>query len=218
MRKLNSSIRDIPMPQRMWHLPISDTGYPVPWFVAWINGVPDFRVVDTAKHGRAVRRDLCWLCGQTLGRFKAFTIGPMCAVNRVSSEPPSHRDCAEYAVKACPFLSKPRMRRNDKGLPDETCEPGGIMLSRNPGVTLIWITRNYKRIAGQKSLLRIGEPSEIHCYAEGRPATRDEIMTSIETGLPHLRQLAEAQGADAVAELQRLTAVAMKLIETKLAA
>src|SRR5262245_23013157 len=135
--KLNASICDIPIPERMRHRPVSATGYPVPWFVAWINGEPDFRIVDPPKVGRAVRGDLCWLCGQTLGsRHKAFILGPMCSVNLVSSEPPSHRTCAEYAVAACPFLTKPRMRRNDKDQPTETREPGGLMVHRNPGVAL----------------------------------------------------------------------------------
>src|SRR5262245_17927108 len=114
MRALNASIRDIPLPARMARLPISPAGYPVPWFVATIKGEPDFRVIGPDKIARAVRADLCWLCGQTLGRFKAFVGGPMCAVNRTSAEPPSHRECAEYAVRACPFLTRPRMRRNEK--------------------------------------------------------------------------------------------------------
>jgi len=31
-------------------LPIDpDRGYPVPWFVAWVNGKPDFRVIGVGK-------------------------------------------------------------------------------------------------------------------------------------------------------------------------
>jgi len=219
MSKLNSAIRDLPIPDRMRSRPVSSTGYPIPWFVAWVNGEPDFRIVDTPKVGRAVRGDLCWLCGQTLGRFKAFVIGPMCAVNRVSSEPPSHRDCAEYAVKACPFLTKPKMRRNDKDVPEAAREPGGVMIRRNPGVALVWITKTYKLFrTSNGTLINIGPPDHLMFYAEGRRATRDEVMASIETGLPALREVAEQQGLDSIVALDHQVRTAMMLVNTALAA
>src|SRR5215468_1412398 len=169
MYSLNASIRDIPVPDRLRRRPVSETGYPVPWFVSWHRGVPDFRLVDPAAIGRAHRAGLCWLCGQRLGRYRTFVIGPMCAINRTSSEPPSHRECAEYAVMACPFLTRPKMRRNDKDLPTDIRSPGGIMLARNPGVTLIWVTRDYGmfRVANGR-LFRIGDPEHVAFYAEGR--------------------------------------------------
>jgi len=46
-----------------------------------------------------VRHKRCWLCGQPLGKFMCFVVGPMCAINKTSAEPPSHRDCALYAVQ-----------------------------------------------------------------------------------------------------------------------
>jgi len=196
MRPLNAAIADIPLPDRMRRLPVSDQGFPTPWFVAEVDGRRDFRVADHAKFKRALQADLCWLCGNTLGRFKVFTVGPMCAVNRTSSEPPSHRDCAEYAVRACPFLSKPRMRRNDVGLPDETVDPGGIMIERNPGVILLWITHDYVLIRTRTGpIIHMGEPVELVAYAEGRHATRAEIDKSIVTGLPALANVAASEGA-----------------------
>ena len=211
MRPLNASIRSIPLPARLRSRPVSDTGYPIPRFVAWPDGVADFRIADHDKLARAVRLDLCWLCGQTLGRFKCFVIGPMCAVNRTSSEPPCHRDCAEYAVRACPFLTRPRMRRNDQGLSDyET--PGGEMIARNPGVALIWITHDYRVIRdGSKALFKIGEPVEIAAYAQGRTATRDELDASITSGLPLLANLAGREGPEAMAALASAVARADKL-------
>jgi len=220
MPELNASIRAIHLPGRMRHLPISATGYPVPWFVGWLDGEPDFRVIGPGRLGRAARADLCWLCGQTLGRFKAFTIGPMCAVNRISAEPPSHRECAEYAVKACPFLTRPRMRRNEKDIPEEAEAPAGIGLKRNPGVTLIWITKSY-RLVGQPGggvLFAVGAPETLHFYAEGRRATREEIMASIDSGLPHLRQIAEIEGRDAIVALEHQLRAAMHLIDAAVAA
>jgi hypothetical protein len=207
------------MPPRLRHVPLSEKGFPVPWFVAWPNGKADFRVADPHKLGKAVRFDLCWLCGQTLGNYKCFVIGPMCAVNRNSAEPPCHRDCATYAVQACPFLRQPRMRRNDKDLPPDHTEPAGEMILRNPGVTLIWITRGYTVLRTPGGLLfRIGDPVEVLCFAEGRRATRDEVMASINSGLPLLMEMARSEGPGAIELLHKMTVTAKQVIERAVAA
>lgn len=200
--RLNASIRHIERPKRLHWRPISEKGFPVPWFVAWIDGKPDFRVADSDKYRRAIQHDLCWMCGQTLGRHKAFVLGPMCAINRTTAEPPCHRECAEYAAKACPFLTKPRMRRNDADRPDEAVNPGGIMITRNPGVVLIWMTRAYQVFrSGAGRLIKLGEPTEIMAYAEGRPATRAELEASINSGLPLLSKEAALDGPEGIAAL-----------------
>jgi hypothetical protein len=202
---LNERIKSIAIPPRMRKLPIEERGYPVPWFVAWPNGKADFRVVDPGKLHRAVRNRLCWLCGERLGRHLVFLIGPMCAVNRVSSEPPCHRDCAEYAVKACPFLSQPRMRRNTKDMPEDRVEPAGFMIDRNPGVSLLWVTDSYQTFrasAGNSGLLfHLGPPIEVVAFSQGQAATRTQVRDSIYAGLPALQHAAEMQGPEAVAAL-----------------
>ena len=58
-------------PARIARLPVHK-GYPVPWFVAWIDGVPDFRVADGRKLWEAVRHSRCWVCGDKLGSKLAF--------------------------------------------------------------------------------------------------------------------------------------------------
>jgi hypothetical protein len=152
------------------------------------------------------------LCGEQLGKFMVFTIGPMCAVNRVSAEPPSHYDCARYAVEACPFLTQPRMRRNEVDLPAHL-EPAGVMLRRNPGCTLLWVTRGYKPFKANGGVLfRVGDPQRVEFYAEGRKATHDEIMASIDSGMPILREMAERDGPDAVVELDQMYVKAMELV------
>jgi hypothetical protein len=185
----------------------------VPWFVAWINGVPDFRVIGENKLSDASRFRCCWLCGGPLGGNAAFVIGPMCAINRVSAEPPSHRDCADYAARACPFLTTPGMRRRDTALPEGATDPDGIMIRRNPGVALVWITRTW-RLQPHYRLYDVGDPAEIRWYAEGRPATRTEILAAIDTGLPLLRAEAEAdkRPREALAELDRQHAHALALV------
>lgn len=180
----------VPMPKGIEALPKDDRGFPVPWFVAWINGEPDFRVIGENKIQQAYKHRKCWLCGCPLGFKAAFVIGPMCAINRVSSEPPSHPECADYAAKVCPFLTKPAMKRNEKDLPNHK-EAAGMGLKRNPGCCLVWVTRTngYKAFnaPGGGVLFNVGSPLELRWYAEGRLATRAEIMSSIDSGLPLLQ-------------------------------
>lgn len=197
----------------MKHLPLSDEGYPIPYFVPNFDGKPEFRGFDPDKMRVCVRHQRCWLCGQPLGRFMAFVIGPMCSVNKTSAEPPSHYDCAFYAIQACPFLTQPRMRRNEKDMPEDSRDAPGIMLKRNPGVTLIWVTRGYKPFKADGGVLfRIGDPQRVEFYAEGRKATHDEIMASIDSGMPILRGMAEQDGPEAVAELEKMYTNAMELV------
>jgi hypothetical protein len=205
-----------PLPERMRGLPVSERGYPVPWFVRRMeDGKYDFRVVRHDGPRIAHRQQLCWLCGQRRGRVGAFTIGPMCAVNRVSAEPPSHLSCAKYAVRACPFLTRPMAKRNNHGLPDDTRETGGIMIERNPGVALIWVTDTYEAVSthqGEGVIFSLGPPMSVSWWAEGRPATTEEVLASIRSGLPILQKMADEEGADACAELAVMLAKAMLLV------
>lgn len=211
-----------PTTVRIEQLPVH-RGYPVPWFVAWLNdagdpvgrghGTPDFRILYPGAVADAIRYRRCWICGGRLGQNTAFVVGPMCAVNRTSSEPPSHVDCAEWAARACPFLTRPKMTRREAGLP-ETEKPAGIMLERNPGVALVWVTRRYHAFGAITGgvLFNMGTPERVVFYAEGRLATRAEIEASIESGLPALRELAEQQGGYALRALDECVARARELL------
>lgn len=193
-----------PLPARMRGLPLDHRGYPVPWFVAFINGEPDFRVIGPDKIAIAVKHNRCWLCGQPKGVHHAFVIGPMCAINRTISEPSSHLECAEFAALACPFLTQPRMKRNTKDMPEGSKEPAGVGLKRNPGATCIWVTRSFKLMRVSNGVLfRLGDPERVLWFAEGRQATREEVLRSIDTGLPLLREPAEEEGPEAVAMLDQ---------------
>jgi hypothetical protein len=202
-----------PLPDRFEKLPLDARGYPVPWFVAWIDGKPDFRVVRPDGIGLAHRGQRCWLCGEPRGKFGAFVIGPMCAVNRVSSEPPSHLSCAKFAAMACPFLTKPLAKRNERDLPTETKDAAGCMIARNPGVTLVWVTASYEPFRAPGGVLfEIGPPDRLYWFAHGREATRAEIMASIDSGYPLLQEMAAQDGPAAIAELDRQYQRAMELV------
>jgi hypothetical protein len=186
------------LPVRMQHLPVDERGYPVPWFVDWVDGKPEFRAMDPKKLVAAINKKLCWVCGERLGINVCFVAGPMCGINRTSSEPPSHLDCARWSAINCPFLSNPRMvRREDEVINNANlCEnSAGIALSRNPGVAMLWITRQFEVFddGEGKPLLQMGEPESVEWYACGRTATRQEVMESVESGLPNLYAIARSQ-------------------------
>lgn len=205
------TVDDLPIPPRMANLPRNKAGYVVPWFVAWEDDKPDFRLVRNGGVREAFRFELCWLCGQHRGRNAAFVIGPMCAINRVSAEPPSHRDCATYAARACPFLANPNMVRRDRGLPEDKWVPG-VMIERNPGVALVWVTRAWKPFSanGTGTLFDIGEPVAVEWWAHGREATRAEVLASIESGLPLLTEAAQVDNSEA--DLAKAVDRAMTLV------
>jgi hypothetical protein len=195
----------------MRDLPLDERGYPVPWFVAFIKGKPDFRVMDPVKYKRAISEQRCWVCGAHLGVWKVFTIGPMCAINRTTSEPPSHLDCARWSARNCPFLSRPHMVRRENDMPEgiEGCI-GGMMIKRNPGVTLLWVTKSFETWRDPKGgpLIEVGPPESLEWWAEGKHATREQVEHSIETGLPALREIAATQ--DGAMELLDKRVVEMK--------
>lgn len=191
--KLHPSIQHLAMPARMRKLPLTEMGFPTLWFAEIVNGKPDLRVMSGQKMVRAIKEKRCWLCGEPLGIYKAFVIGPMCTISRTTQEPPSHYDCALYAVKACPFLTRPNRERNERGIENEEKVMIGYGLKRNPGVTAIWVSRSYKtwRPPMGGVLMTVGEPWKVEWWAEGRPATRQEVMASIESGSPVLWKLAD---------------------------
>lgn len=104
------------LPKQMAHLPVTEKGYPVPWFV---KDPEDFRVINESKLNVCIIDNVCWICGGKLGKNKAFVTGPLSVDHKVSSEPPSHISCSTFAMKVCPFIALPKTRRREAGLPEE---------------------------------------------------------------------------------------------------
>lgn len=194
--------RDLPpLPRYFASLPVDDRGYPVPFFVSYVSGAPDFRVADARKLAICVKEKRCWLCGHPLGRNLAWVIGPMCAINRTSSEPPQHLDCADFAARACPFLVRPAAKRREANLPTDRIEAAGEGLKRNPGCALVWCARDFRTIRVDGSapgtsagvLFQLGEPTETRWYCQGRRASPAEVASSVYSGLPLLLKIARDQ-------------------------
>lgn len=197
------------MPFGLSRLPKDPRGYPVPWFVdlkaPQHNGGPDFRIMDADRLKLAHRERRCWVCGLRITEpAVVFVAGPMCGINRVSAEPPSHAECAIWSVKACPFMSQPKRVRDDSNMPKEK-HAAGIPIARNPGVTMLWYCMSYKTFFAKGMMFQLGEPVAVDWWCQGRKAERAEIMESVETGLPILMRAAIAEGPEAVFDLGRST-------------
>lgn len=206
-----------PLPPKMQALPIDERGYPVPFFVAMVNGKPDHRIADADKLRACIENNRCWLCGGQLGAFKAFCIGPMCAITRSISEPPSHLECATYAATACPFLTRPHAKRREAGIPNDVRDPAGNGIKRNPGAVCIWVTKRHRLFpVGNGVLFDIGHPESVRWFAEGRPATRAEVDESIATGLPLLIAEARKGGDGEMAELNRRIVMVTTMLDNVL--
>lgn len=202
-----------PVPWRLRHRPV-ERGYPVPYFCEEISpGHYDFRIIDARKLRPALDRHLCWLCGRQLGAYLAFAIGPMCAITRTVSEPPSHRECAQWAIQNCPFLTQKEHSYRTANLPEGATLPAGLPIMRQPGAGCLWITKRFSPFKAPNGVLfTIGDPVSVTWWSHGRAATRDEVMASIDSGYPLLLTEAEKDGPEAMSDLEALRERAMRLV------
>jgi hypothetical protein len=100
----------IPKPERIARLPVDKRGYPIPWNIErGVDDWPLFTVNDAAKDCEALRRKLCPICGEKLGRWMWWSGGARAAFdpNGWYLDRPAHRECAFYALQVCPFLAAP---------------------------------------------------------------------------------------------------------------
>lgn len=102
----------VPIPQRMKDLAVDDRGYPIPWTVLRgpSDGKPHFAINVEEIRRKAISERLCPICGVRLFRGMWFVGGPCSALHPRGAyiDPPMHRECAEYALKVCPYLAAPR--------------------------------------------------------------------------------------------------------------
>ena len=185
--------------------PVDRRGFPVPWFVTekTDDGLWDFVSIKQERMFEALKYEKCWVSGQRLGRFKAFCIGPMCAINRTAGDPPCTKEIALWSAKVCPFMTRPRARRAARNEDQQVEGAGidGIGIMRNPGVTAVWVSKNSEYQRGRGFYL--GDPVDVTWWCEGREATREEVLASVDSGIQILEKLASQEGPAAVNELAR---------------
>lgn len=118
------------VPKRMRTLPKDKRGYPVPVIVAPDrHGDPQFTVNDHERVLQVARRKLCGICGRSLDDGAWFVAGPKAFLHQKGGflDPGMHMDCADYALRVCPYLAMSRyLKRIDDrkiraaGVPDDT--------------------------------------------------------------------------------------------------
>ncbi len=167
------------LPARMRDLPVDpERQLVVPWFVAWLDGKPEFRAMDGVKWIRAIREHLCWVCGERLGVWQIFVMGPMCGITRTTPEPPCHQECARWSARHLPEAM---------------------------GVTLLWTTRRFEILedGAGKPLIHIGDAESVEWWAEGRQSTREEVDHAVDTGMPFVAEMAKGDRAKVMVDLMR---------------
>lgn len=181
------------LPNRMKSLPRDSRGWPLPFFTAVIDGKPDFRVIDPETVQACAQDHLCFTCGQRLPARGSgtFVVGPIGLMNRISGEPPSHLDCAEWSARACPFLANPGKERRVTAIPEATTELGGVHVMENPGVSAVITTQGWSIISDGRDgvLWKFDYISGVLWRAEGREASRSEVLAAFDISAERLLAL-----------------------------
>lgn len=183
-----------PLPPRIQKLATDERGYPVPWFVDWVDGRPEWNAISPRKWARAICEKCCWVCGRPFGTHLDFVIEPICGITRSASEIPCHRDCARWSIVNFSLLLQSPLPRRRDALPPEIQTVSGILLRRNPGVMLEWTCRDYLVTQNglRNYLIDLGKPSSLDFWLDRRRAEPAEIKISIQAGLLALQQTAQA--------------------------
>lgn len=192
------SAMTIEAPASIAGLKRDERGYPIPWFVEPADPV-DFRVMRANALVESVRRACCWICGGPIGAYKAFPLGPLCVVQRFTSEGACHRSCAEWAIQVCPFMANPSFSRSARDLPGNVKRWEAKL--DNPGTYAIWITKSPRGgrlcfkpgFSSQVPIIELDDPTEINWYREKRLATRDEVMRALDVSRASLLALARTE-------------------------
>lgn len=101
----------VQIPKRMRVRPCDERGYPVPYIVMIDKaGNPQFTINDMVRVKACINRNLCSICGSRHDQLKWFVGGSRCFLHPRGGfiDPPLHLECAEYALRVCPFLAAPR--------------------------------------------------------------------------------------------------------------
>lgn len=108
--------REVPIPDRLAHLEKDSRGIPIPYFVPIVDGKPNFKYADLPKLKDCAERKLCGVCGRRMDkRMYYFVGGPFTLMNKVSTDAPMHKECGEYALKACPHMFYEKAERTVEG-------------------------------------------------------------------------------------------------------
>jgi hypothetical protein len=161
-------LRDLSeVPTAILRLPKDARGDFVPWHAKWYGSRPELMVPGEGKFNRAVAGGRCWICGERLWRaVLCFVLVPREVIERVAAEPPSHADCAAFAVR------------------------GGFKPVEPAAVKAIYKARTFKVFTlgngSPERRIRLAEPVDVAWWKGGRPATRAEVASELRAWYVHL--------------------------------
>lgn len=121
-----------PIPQRLARRPTRG-GLVVPWISLQIGDRDYLGEVHNAKRVRSLVDGLCQIDGQPLGDGPYLFLGTQSAIDEgFSSEPPMHRECGAYSIRACPMVNgsmatwaKNKPAHDGKPCNEPGCDCGG---------------------------------------------------------------------------------------------
>lgn len=176
------------MPERIARLDRDQRGYPIPWNVLrGDDGTPHFTVNDDRKHYRALREELCPLCGERLGRWKHFIGGPQSAFHAHGAymDLPTHHDCGRFALATCPYLAAPNFFRElgvtkpDKLPPEARILVDHTIDNNRPGVFVMVAATKVAIIRNEPPALPYVKPMAVAGYEfwrHGKEITQAEAL------------------------------------------
>lgn len=117
---------------------------PVPFFNVMPDGAVNFTGINAQAVLKCAAERLCGICGGPLEYWIAFLGGPVSLANRSYLDPPFHRECAEAAIRYCPYINRRVHRRSpeEKFDPDDTWHSTQSDESK-PAAWIIAITRDF---------------------------------------------------------------------------
>lgn len=153
-------------------------GRPVPFVVAIVDGIPRFSFNNEIKRRQAILDRLCGQCGKPLERgCMAFICAGEDVGDRLAEEPGMHRECAEYAFSACPFLSQEGYQTRERKIQDDKSimVPWSARPEDRPKQMALVIAKGYvPEMLGPKLIARFGPPRQILWYREGELVPHDD--------------------------------------------
>lgn len=182
----------IEVPRRMRTLAKDARGYPVPFLVMVDkSGTPQFTINDHAKVHDCISKHLCAICGKRFDRNAMmhremwFVGGSRCFLHERGAflDPPLHLECAEYALRVCPFLAASRyMRRVDAKKLDPNNLPDGMAIvqegfamPRLPEIFGLGMTHRYRVISqGSSPVFVVDDWRYLEWWRAGEPVNAPE--------------------------------------------
>ena len=120
------------VPRRMRTLERDARNYPIPFIVLRDRlGTPQFTINDFERVTLCIRKKLCGICGKRFDNGMWFVGGARCFTHEHGAfvDPPMHNECAEYALRICPFLAAPNYA---KRIDTRRLKPGAL----DPGMAI----------------------------------------------------------------------------------